>query len=614
MRRRSRLLIAVPALATLLSACGGAAGSSDYPDGGNQGGDAGAAYCRMELSLTASEASVPTILEASATIESQLLAGQQRFSWDVYLADGTPVPYTPQTPDEQRITIEATTPGVYRVDLAGAMGGTPCAPTGESVTLAPAGAVMIPYRLRFVPAPGQPAVIHERTESIITGIDNDLGRITLPGGIPIAGEIRTAAGAPVAAYVRATRSDAAPVETFADAAGAFSMRLDSARYDVLVVPGDGAALAPARFPAQPISTAWTLTLPPARLATGTALDPAGQPLAGARVALQIDGAPAAVAITDAQGAFAVPVSPGSAAALLVVPPVETGLPWLALDDSPALAAALAAGTPLAIAYDAALRVHTVAPVARDAGGASLAGVRATWIARSIAAPGTLTTGQDPLTLPLTGATRVTATAGQDGTWPALRLPAAAYDVVLEPAADTAAGGVTVVPVNVDGETSVDALALTQPALVRGRVVDAGGDGLARTQVTATPRGLLAASPAAGAVALTAGNGTFVLTLAPGAEYELAIDSATRQHGRTRVSVTAPPAGQSIDLAPVALSPAVRVSGDVAITSGAGAAGVTVLLTCLDCDFAAPLAEAVTDGTGAFVLAVPVVPSVIAPAP
>jgi hypothetical protein len=42
--------------------------------------------------------------------------------------------------------------------------------------------------------------------------------------------------------------------------------------------------------------------------------------------------------------------------------------------------------------------------------------------------------------------------------------------------------------------------------------------------------------------------------------------------------------------------------------------VTVLLTCLDCDFAAPLAEAVTDGTGAFVLAVPVVPSVIAPAP
>jgi hypothetical protein len=577
----------------------------------------------MQLSLTSTGASAPTTLEATATIDSQYLAGQQIFLWDVRLLDGTPVPYTPQAPDEHRITIEATSPGVYHVSLEGSMDGAPCTPTSEPVTVAPDGASLIPYRLRFVPAPGQSAVIHERTETITTGVDNYIGRITLPGGIPVSGQIRTAAGDPVPAYVRATRSDAMPVETFADSSGSFSMRLDSASYDVLVVPlavSGSSALAPVRFPAQPISTVWSFSLPAARLATGTVVGPDG-PLAGARVALQIDGAPAAVAITDAGGAFVVPVSPGSAAALLVVPPSEIGLPWLELAESPALAAALAAGTPLTIAFDDALRVHPVAPTARDAGGASLAGVRATWIARAIALPGdraagTVTAaGPDPLTLPLTGALRVTATSRPDGAWPALRLPEATYDVVLEPADDTTAGGVTVLLASVDGESTIDALTLAQPALVHGRALDAAGEALGAIQVTASPRGLLAPSPAAGASTTTAADGTFTLALAPGAEYELGFDSPARSHGRASMSVPTPPAGQSLDLPSVTLPAAVRLIGDVAIASGiGGAAGVTVLLSCLDCDFATPLAEAVTDSTGAFVLAVPVPASAIDPAP
>lgn len=622
MRRRSRLLITLLALAAPLSACGDGGGASpDYPDGGAPG-DGGSAYCTMQLSLTSTGASVPTTLEATATIDSHSLYGQQSFLWDVRLLDGTPVAYTPQAPDDRRITIEATAPGVYFISLEGSMDGESCTPSSESVTLAPAGASLIPYRLRFVPAPGQPAVIHERTETITSGVDNYIGRITLPGGIPVSGQIRTAAGDPVPAYVRATRSDAMPVETFADAGGSFSMRLDSASYDVLVVPlaGTGtSALAPVRFPAQPISTLWSFSLPPAQLATGTVMGPGG-PLAGARVALQIDGAPAAVAITDADGAFIVPVSPGSAAALLVVPPSEIGLPWLELEESPALAATLAAGTPLAIAYDDALRVHPVAPTARDTGGASLAGVRATWIARAIALPGdraagTVTAaGQEPLTLPLTGSMRVTATSRPDGTWPALRLPEATYDVVLEPAGDTTTGGVTMLFTSVDGESIIDALTLAQPALVHGRVLGAAGENLGAIQVTASARGLLAPSPAAGTSTITAADGTFTLALAPGAGYELGFDSPARSHGRTRVSVTAPLAGQSHDLPSVTLPAAMRLIGDVAIASGiGGAAGVTVLLSCLDCDFATPLAEAVTDSTGAFVLAVPVTVSASDPA-
>lgn len=616
---RLALPLALP-LALLLAACGDGGGSSPGgPDGGIPGGDAGFEYCAMQLSLTSTAESPPTTLEATATIDSQFLAGQQTFAWEVRLAGGSPVPYTPQAPDEHRITIDVTEPGVYFFVLQGSMGGVSCAPTGETVTLAPAGASQIPYRLRFVPAPGQPAITHERTETITTGFDNYVGSISLSDGVSVTGEIRTATGDPVPAYVRATRSDAVPVEAFAGGAGIFSMRLDSASYDVLIVPLPGAgALAPVRFPARPISTNWTFTLPPAQLATGIVRGPDG-PLAGARVTLQIDGAPAAVAVTDAGGAFSVPVSPGSAAALLVVPPSENGLPWLELEESPALADVIAAGTPLTIAYDDALRDQTVAPTARDVGGASLAGVRATWIARAITLPGdraagTITATDSSLSLPLTGAVRVTATSRADGAWPALRLPEAAYDVVLEPAGDTTTGGVTVLSASIDGASTIDTLTLALPALVQGRAVGVAGENLGGILVTASPRGLLAPSPSAGAATTTAEDGTFTLPLAPGAGYEIGFESAARSHGGKRVSITAPLAGQSLDLAPVTLPEAVRLIGDVAISGAIGsAAGVTVLATCLECDFATPLAETVTDSNGTFVLAVPILPSAAEPA-
>jgi hypothetical protein len=210
---------------------------------------------------------------------------------------------------------------------------------------------------------------------------------------------------------------------------------------------------------------------------------------------------------------------------------------------------------------------------------------------------------------------VTATSRPDGTWPELLLPEAAYDVVLEPAGDTTTGGVTVLLAAVDGASTIDALTLAQPALVHGRALGAAGEDLGAIEVTAIPRGLLAPSPAAGTSTVTAADGTFTLALAPGADYELGFDSPARSHGRARVPVTAPLAGQSLELPSVTLPAARRLLGDVAIASGiGGAAGVTVLLSCLDCDFATPLAEAVTDSTGAFVLAIPVTPSVIDPAP
>ena len=599
----------------MLAACGDGGGDAPgSPDGGAPGGDAQPApFCEMRISLTPAMPRAPTDLIATAEIASESLIGIQTFDWQVRFDDQIVEPVL--SPDGRQITFPATQPGVYEVILGGSVDGYSCTDAYRSIAVADAGATAVSYRLRFVPGPGQAAVMYERTDTMVPGLDYDLGRVTLPSGIPVSGSIRTPAGEPLAAYVRATRSDVVPVEAFADASGTFSMRLESLSFDVLVVPVDPAH-APARFPVQPATAPWTLTLPPAATVSGAVFGRAGERLPGARVSLRIDGAPATVAGTDEQGVFSLPVRPGSQAALLVVPPADTGLPWLELVPSSeladALAGALGDGTSLTISYAAGLTDRVVAPTALDAGGAALGDVRATWIARSVTAPGgapagTITAGPG-IELALAGTTRVTANARPDGAWPPVRLPEAVYDVVLEPADDTAEthGSATVQVVDLLAETpSVDTLALVQPGLVHGKVVNSNGNSLAGAQVTASPLGLLAHSPAAGDAAGTDSQGAFALALVPDTEYELAIVSASRGHGRARVRVRAPAAGQSLELATTRLPAAASLRGEVALLEGAGgAAGITVLLSCLGCGDSAPLAEAVTDSTGAFVLDVP----------
>lgn len=613
MRLRPGLLVACTALAALLAACGDGSGDAPLDAGpgpvdGQPPSDAQPLpSCDMRMSVAPAMPRAPTDLVITGEIFSVSVTGIQSFDWDVRFENEFLEPVV--APDGRQITIAAAQAGTYELRLLGSMGGYTCTDAFQRVVVAPADATTVSYRLRFVPGPGHSAVTHERTDTMIAGLDYDLGRITLPSGIPVSGTILTADGAPLPAYVRATRGDAVPVESFAGASGTFPMRLEGLSYDLLVVPGDPAQ-APARFPIQATAAPWTLTLPPAVTVSGTVRGPvASEPLFEARVAVRVDGAPAAVAITDEQGAFSLPVRAGAVAELLVVP-ADTALPWLELGPSSELAAALATGGALDIAYTAGLTAHQVAPTALDTGGAALGGVRATWIARGVTAPagapaGTARAGDGP-ELALTGTARVTAVARPDGAWPAVTLPEAVYDVVLEPPDGSAgnAGGVVVRVVDLAADPGVDTLALAEPALVRGTVVDGGGGALSNIRVTARPLDLLAHSPAAGDAATTDANGAFTLGLAPDTAYELLADSTDRRHGRARISVTAPAAGQSLELAPTSLPAASRLSGEVALLDGAGAGGITVLLTCLGCDDPAPLAEAVTSGSGAFVLAVP----------
>jgi hypothetical protein len=159
-------------LAVGLAACGdGAGGDPGLPvDAGPPPSDGQPPpSCEMRISLTPAMPRAPTDLMATAEIVSESLIGFQTFSWQVRFGDQILEPLL--APDGRQITFPATQPGVYDVNLQGSVDGYSCTDAVRSIAVAAAGATAVSYRLRFVPGPGQPAVIHERTDTLVAGLD-----------------------------------------------------------------------------------------------------------------------------------------------------------------------------------------------------------------------------------------------------------------------------------------------------------------------------------------------------------------------------------------------------------------------------------------------------------
>ena len=159
-----------------------------------------------------------------------------------------------------------------------------------------------------------------------------------------------------------------------------------------------------------------------------------------------------------------------------------------------------------------------------------------------------------------------------------------------------------------GNPSPTALVLPAPATLHGVVTD-GVSPVAAVAVTAAPRGLLANLASGAAMASSDGDGEFSLALVGGGRYDLALVPAGADLARERLGeVSAPAAGITGELGSTELTAAISVFGQVTIPGVAGGgAGVTVMALCYDCDGVAaqtPVAEAVTDTTGRFTLAIP----------
>ncbi|WP_428263449.1 hypothetical protein [Haliangium sp.] len=608
MQRQSALCIGVVgALAGVLASCalGGDEGGVDGPDAGPS------ADCIMRIVVATESPRAPDDIVLTATVESRELTGFRSYQWDV-TSDGDPVALNELTADGAQVAFYALTPGPYRVLLAGSIGGYTCVPDTATINVADPNADAVEYRLRLVPRAGQPAPVQERALSLVPGLDFELDTVSVSGGLSVDGLVRKDGGSPLAGYVRATPVGASVpwlIEGFAGDDGAFSLRLEAGLYDLLVVPTDG-SVAPVRFSDLAADAAWELSVRPGIDIDGVVTGPAQTPLGDAQVTLTVDGVPSTLAGTGADGAFTLSTRPGTEATLAVIPAADSGLPWLTLPASGALADSLGNGAPpLAVTYADQLSSRQVTATALAADGVTpLAGVRATWTARPLAGAATLTAGGDPIAL--TGSAHLSATSDDSGAWPRLDLPVAPdggiYDVVLEPADD--ALGVTLLEVDLSAGTPSE-LALVAPAQVAGRTLDSVRDPAPGVRVSATPLGTLAQSTGAGATAVTAADGRFSLALTAGGAYELRFDSPDPALGSARHIVTAPGPGEGLDLGALELPAAFRVSGRAVFTGGAGgAAGVTVQLLCLACappDSDRPLAEAVTDITGGFTLRVPI---------
>lgn len=594
-------------LVLALAGCGGELDGGNTPDGG-PGSDAGTG-CDMVISFPNPAPEAPAQVTVYGDISSYGgLFGAESYSWQVTF-DNDPVPFSAH-PDGTEVTFDAPETGVYRVVLSGAVGEHACVQDDQELNVLDPGADTTIYRLRFEPAAGHPAPTQENLVPIAGGAAAyTLGTISLESGISVTGQVTGDDSEPLAAYLRFVETGIAPatVEAFAGSSGAFTTRLALGSYDLLAVPADQ-SIAPLRLTGLVPGASLPVALPPAEAITGTVRDGAGQPVAGARVSLRTGGVPSAIATTDAQGAFTVAARPGGATAVTVVPPVQSGLPRLELDDAAGLVAE--AQTPLAIAYAAGLSARAVQPqvVASD-GTTPGAGARLTWVLRPIAGAGTVTPeGGAPLSAD--GRLRIAVTADTGGEVEARSLPDGLYDLIIEPdpAAGTADAAAVVAVDLTAGNPAPSTVQQIAPAQVTGLAVDEQGGPLAGVQVVARPSGLLGGATGGAVIAQSGTDGRFTLPLAAGGSYELVLDQPDGDHALARRAITIPAAGGAHDLGELALPDSVRVTGTVSIPNvGGGAAGVRLVLLCQDCtglDAVQPVAEALTASDGSFVLRVP----------
>ena len=579
-----------------LGACA-QANSADNPDAGTGTG----CWMRAAVSPSLPQAPVTMELTASIDIQNQALAGFRTYAWSVWHG-GAQKELTPLDVDGARVAFFADAVGVYQLVLDGAVGPTACVTWSASINVVDPDAGTQGYRLRLIPPSGQAFPIQEIPVRFAAGADVSLGTVVVSPGVAVTGAVETESGAPLRAYLRVTpRGAIAPwfVESFASASGDFSLRLEAARYDMLVVPLESEH-APILLADQVAASPLRLVVAGAPALAGRVVDGNGEPLAGAQVSVGAGDVPAVLATTDVAGGFAVPVRPGSAVGMTVVP-AETGLPWLELPVSRVLADS--AG-PASIAYAPADVVPVVAS-ARDAGMAPLPGARATWVGRTLDSAGSLTLdGQTPIALD--GTTRVTVTADAGGDFPAIALPAGLYDVILEPGAQGPAAQVSLLSFDLT-QSAPAILAAVAPAVLTGTIIDDAGAPIAGVEVAALPLDLLAGSVDAGARAQTAADGSFSLAVTAGGAYELVVDGALHGAGRVTRAVDAPVGGQSGAVGAVSLPPVTRASGRlVSLGSGVGVAGVTMQLLCATCSAPGdgPLAEAVSDASGDFTLRIP----------
>lgn len=582
------------ALALALAGCGASDAGLDTPvDGGPGGGGDAPDFrpCAVALAINppAPEAGPSTVVRVSAEVLN--VEGVLGYQWRVE-REGATVDFTPAQPDGSQIDFAAPLPGTYTVILDVTGASPPCLTTVRPIGIPLPGAASQTVRLRVV-APGGAAPVLEVRREITGGANASFGILSVETGRAVSATLRGPGGV-LPAYLRFAPTSApdAVVEAFADAAGLVTARLLAQPHDVLVIPSRSSGVAPARIAGWvPASGPTPIDIGAGATVTGTVRDPSNAPLADATVTLSIDGVPSTVAVTRNDGTFQLQAATGSTAIVEVTPPAGGGLPRL----SATLQGFSPAGA-LDIRYAAALVRRSLAGMIVRRDGAPVAGARLA-VVGSLAEVGTVAAGSSA-PVSATGEVRIAATADAAGALPGTLVPAAALSGVV-----TVAGAdVAVVPLDTsDGvPAAIDAPPMES---IEPFVVGSFGLELPGAILEVVPVGALAMAGVPRHQVTVGSDGRASTALASGGRYDLRFQDPRLRGGQLIVAdrTAATVAGE------YRLPESLQLTGTLLLGGMQPLGGALVQILCDACngiERAKPIAEAVSDATGGFVLSVP----------
>jgi hypothetical protein len=562
--------------------------------------------CTFSLVITPEPAVRGQIVEVAVNVETDL-SGTEVVDWSIDYA-GAQVAFDVTGANGDEVTFTPAQAGVYNIVASGSIGVTQCDADFRNLNVTEPGAMLQPMRLVVVPRSGSAVPPQTIDFQLPGGAPYTLSTVSLDSGTSTTVYVWGPTDALEGAYLRAmpTVGDdpALWIERFSQAGGAVNLDLANVAYDVLVVP-DGDLPAVKWTAQQPDDLAGvSITADNGVGVTGTVADPAGDPLAGARVQVTVDGAPSTVGTTNASGAFTLKARAGEEVSVVVTPPDASGLPQLERVGAPPVAS----GSTIAVRYAAGLEVRTVSPVLRQTDGTTpAAGARVTFLAHPNTSAGSIAI--DGGSAAATGTLVRTAQANASGVIAAQTLTSTQYDVVVEPGPSAPPGErVRFAPLDLrTGQSAPTSLRLATPGHFIGQVVDAAGAPVEGAHLFATPQGLLTRATTAGDSAVTGADGSFNLAVAAKGLYQIRIDGP-QGDGRALLMQNAPDApGDTADLGDSALPATLVLTGSLTATGGAPVASAALQLQCLTCgpgNSAMTVAEAVSDTAGDFIFHAP----------
>jgi hypothetical protein len=581
--------VAPGALALVLAGCGVSADSaSGVPGDGGSGAPVAPCAAAIDVAQPVPAAVPGAALHATARppgLNAPLYVWQVRF-------DGAPVDFQ-RSADGAAIDVAVERPGVYILGLQ--IG--ECTPAFVPVNVEAPGARIQTMRLQVVPPLDAAVPPLELFRDVKGGADVDLGAISALSGRLIQAVVLGPSGG-VPAYLVFSPSGApdAIIEAYADASGVAGVQLlpGPGPYTALVVPSV-AGLAPRRV--LNWSPGAVLRVDAGSTVSGTVIrpgppGPADVPLAGATVRLVSDGVPSTLAVTAADGSFALHAAPGATVTIEVTPPDDSGLPRLS-----ATSTGFDLAAPVEVRYAANPGQVDLAGTMVKRKGAVVAGARVA-VVGALATGGTVTAGAMAIA---TGQVRIAATADAAGKLPQTLVPSGSLAAVIE----VGAGDLAVTSFDTTGgaPATLDAppmqlITTAATAMTEGNLV-----GLPGALIDLVPTGALAMA-AAPMLRLIAGeNGAIAAALPAGGHYQLRFQDP---QGRGAPLVVPDRAITAIASSYV-LPAAIRIQGTLLRDGKLAMSGASVQLMCIGCtglDAALPLAEAASDATGRFTLTVP----------